>query len=96
MNQTDAHIREALSTLFADRETGTLTRRIVCHACQLQNYQYLSRKDKQLSETERQEIDQIISRLKKSEPWQYVLGETEFYGMPIRVTPHVLIHRPET
>jgi release factor glutamine methyltransferase len=56
----------------------------------------LSRKDIQLSENERQQIDRIIARLKKNEPLQYILGETEFYGLPIKVEPHVLIPRPET
>lgn len=37
-----------------------------------------------------------LNRLKKSEPIQYVLGETEFCGLPIEVDRHTLIPRPET
>lgn len=38
----------------------------------------------------------LLSRREKGEPIQYITGETGFYGLPFRVTPDVLIPRPET
>jgi release factor glutamine methyltransferase len=38
----------------------------------------------------------MIKRRAAGEPIQYILGEAEFYGLPFRVTPQVLIPRPET
>jgi len=37
-----------------------------------------------------------INRLKAHEPVQYVTGIADFYGLQLRVTPDVLIPRPET
>lgn len=38
----------------------------------------------------------LVARRVAGEPIQYITGETEFYRMPFRVTPDVLIPRPET
>jgi release factor glutamine methyltransferase len=35
-------------------------------------------------------------RRRRGEPLQYILGEVEFCGLPVRVDPRVLIPRPET
>jgi release factor glutamine methyltransferase len=43
-----------------------------------------------------QEFRALIERRYQGEPIQYIIGETEFYGRPFRVTPDVLIPRPET
>jgi release factor glutamine methyltransferase len=42
------------------------------------------------------EFQALINRRLAGEPMQYILGETEFYGLPFRVTQAVLIPRPET
>lgn len=43
-----------------------------------------------------EKFQKAIDRLKKYEPIQYILGDTEFYGLVFKVTPSVLIPRPET
>jgi release factor glutamine methyltransferase len=41
-------------------------------------------------------FEKWVARRARQEPVQYILGETEFYGLTLRVTAAVLIPRPET
>jgi release factor glutamine methyltransferase len=49
-----------------------------------------------LTESEQATYDRAIERRATGEPIQYITGEQEFYGLALRVTPAVLIPRPET
>ncbi len=49
-----------------------------------------------VGEDERARAEALLARRAAGEPLQYVLGHTDFYGLRLRVTPAVLIARPET
>ena len=44
----------------------------------------------------RQTLLELASRISQGEPIQYVIGETDFCGLTLKVQPDVLIPRPET
>ena len=52
--------------------------------------------DRPLNPAELAEFKSAFQRRLKHEPLQYIVGETEFMGIPLYVNPSVLIPRPET
>lgn len=56
----------------------------------------LTHPDASLNLEQSQQFESWIERRARHEPVQYILGEQEFYGLSFRVTPDVLIPRPET
>lgn len=51
---------------------------------------------KELSASEEKKFEDALLRLLKHEPIQYIIGETEFFGLKFKVNKNVLIPRPET
>ena len=49
-----------------------------------------------LKESERLKYREFISRRAKHEPLQYIVGNVEFFGLELKVSPSVLIPRSET
>ncbi|MCD7975789.1 MAG: peptide chain release factor N(5)-glutamine methyltransferase [Tannerellaceae bacterium] len=96
MTETISFIKDSLSPFFPENEIQRFVRLILEHVTGLSPHQILMNKDKELSGMEKKEIREILHRLKQSEPIQYILGETEFYGLTFQVNPSVLIPRPET
>lgn len=49
-----------------------------------------------LSPDQAEAVEALVARREQGEPVAYILGEKEFYGRMFKVTPDVLIPRPET
>lgn len=45
---------------------------------------------------QQKQLEDSLARLENGEPFPYVLGHWEFFGLDLEVTPDVLIPRPET
>ena len=96
MQQSLQYIREQLQDFYPDSEIRSLSYRIVESVFQAGRQTLLRDKDKQLSANDLAQIEKITEELKKYRPLQYILGKTEFYGLPFQVNEQVLIPRPET
>ena len=89
-------IRKELTGIFPKGEIESIIFLIFEKLKGYSRTQFLLAKDELLNADDLLEIDKIVSRLKNHEPIQYILGETEFYGLPFYSVPGVLIPRPET
>ena len=96
MKTTFCFIREQLRNFYSDSDIQSFYYLIMESVCNWNKSFVLRHKDKQLSLNERIRIQEIIEEIKKYCPIQYILGETEFYGLKFKVNENVLIPRPET
>ena len=90
------HIEKELQGLYPKTEIQAFVRLIIEHIYGFDYTQLLLHKNGKSGDNEIAEIKLLVERLKKFEPIQYILGETEFYGLKLKVNPSVLIPRPET
>jgi len=56
----------------------------------------LSNSKSELTKTNELKIESLLDRRLEGQPMAYILGYKEFYGIKFRVTPDVLVPRPET
>ena len=96
MTDPITYIHQKLAGSYPKGEIQGFTRLIMEQVCGLQPYQLLLGKGTEISDAEKQRIEEIVGRLQKAEPIQYILGEADFGALRFEVTPAVLIPRPET
>jgi len=69
---------------------------LLAHVLELDRVGLYLNFDRPLDEVERQVYRKLVEQRGRREPLQYILGETEFFSLPFRVKPEVLIPRPDT
>ena len=96
MQTTIQYIENELMPLYPASEISSFIRLILEKVYRLSYTEQVILKHEQLAGNKFQEVERIVARLKQFEPIQYILGETEFYDLTLKVNPAVLIPRPET
>jgi release factor glutamine methyltransferase len=69
---------------------------LLAYICQRDRSWLLAHPEYVLSSEEAAQLDHNLNQIKAGTPLPYVLGEWEFFGRKFKVTPDVLIPRPET
>ena len=89
-------IRNALREHYPDSEALALAKMLLVEAFGFSTLELYGGKDKEISGKRLDVLNEMIARLKKNEPIQYVIGTETFCGWTFEVDGNVLIPRPET
>ena len=87
---------EELSSIYPKNEIKTFFFIVLEEFLNFQRIDSILRANDIINKEKQPVILSIIERLKHEEPIQYILGKTEFYGLPFNVNNKTLIPRPET
>ena len=69
---------------------------LIGHALGLKRMQLYLQFERPLTEPELEKIRPLVKRRSNREPLQYIIGETDFSGLKLKVDRRALIPRPET
>jgi release factor glutamine methyltransferase len=89
-------IRETLSGNYPHEEIESFISLVFSYLLGFSGLDLHLKQHEEFPEAKLIQLKEILRRLQNFEPIQYILGETEFYGMKFKVNPSVLIPRPET
>lgn len=82
----------ALDLTTARIEVQCLLQHVLC----VQRAYLLAHPEQMLSESQQREFDTLLASRLRGEPIAHLLGEREFFGLNLMVTPATLIPRPDT
>jgi len=87
---------DGLSTIYGPDEARSLTWLSISFVCKLERAKYLSIRQEEINSDDTEQLFKIHQKLIQGIPLQYILGESEFYDLIVKVNQSVLIPRPET
>ena len=72
------------------------TRMLLCHVTGYTRVQLITQSELHLSDAQLEQLNHLTARRLAGEPMAYLLEQREFFGLTFKVTPDVLIPRPDT
>ncbi|REH48736.1 release factor glutamine methyltransferase [Tenacibaculum gallaicum] len=96
LKQYKSYFSEQLSSIFPQTEINTFFFLLIEEYLGFQRIDFTLQPTFEVPSDKKRLLDEALARLKKEEPIQYILGKTEFYGLPFNVDKNTLIPRPET
>jgi release factor glutamine methyltransferase len=96
LQKTKRHFTEVLAEQFPQREAEQLMRILLEDLFGIDWNQQLMNPDLRIDEHQHYQLSEAVKRLLAGEPVQYVTGMARFNDLLLKVSPAVLIPRPET
>ncbi len=69
---------------------------LLCHVLKKTRSYLLTWPEKALEQEQQDQFDALLERRLTGEPIAYIVGEREFWSLPLKVSPSTLIPRPDT
>lgn len=85
-----------LREVYPEREAREIVYAYLEHAIGTRRHTHIVEPQYEVSDSDAVSAMEAFGRIASGEPLQYVTGHADFYGRRFRVTPDVLIPRPET
>ena len=85
-----------LNNIYAANEAEALSLLSISEITNLSKASVKAFPEREINTEQSEKLKKILAELLTGKPIQYILGVTEFYGLPFKVNPSVLIPRPET
>ncbi len=87
---------KTLDTIYGEQEVDSFFYLLTEHVVGLNRMALALEPNATINKKNEEVFQDALSRLEQQEPIQYIIGETEFYGLMFKVNPDTLIPRPET
>lgn len=91
-----SHFKSKLESLYPKEEIGSFFYILTEKYLNLKRVAIALELERKLTSDEISILEDALTQLEKEIPIQYIISETEFYGLPFKVNSSVLIPRPET
>ena len=89
-------IKNELTYLYPEMEIASMTDLLYDTILNIPKHEIHLEPQKVISKNKSLKIIEIVNQLKIYKPIQHILGYTHFFGLKLKITPDVLVPRPET
>ncbi|MBT8393835.1 MAG: peptide chain release factor N(5)-glutamine methyltransferase [Bacteroidia bacterium] len=96
LNDLKNIFHEELDGLYGQEEVNNFFFILIEEFYKIHRIELALQPETSITKKEQEPIFKALDELKKEKPIQYILGKTEFFGLPFKVNSEVLIPRPET